>query len=572
MEEVEFLDLEEGSGETGEVGNLCLVGKILNPKPLNSQAITNCFSVAWKTRGSFSVTPWNNNIFLFRFEDPEDRSKVLQNRPWSFMNSLMVLQPLVNGMTILDHVFSTCPFWVQIHGLPVGKMNRANAEIIGRRFQRLLALEGSSDGILLDRSFLRVRVEIDLNNPLPKGFWLRKSSVLLKDLWISYKYERLSDFCYGCGRIGHDSRACKFTPRNTELNSGYDPGLRAGNAARSRIPIEVIRHEVDEAEIRVNQLLRRQPEMERADLGARNLNALVEHVVTKDGQPNRTSTGARPPHSHDVVLALHETGVKSSEQEGISLCTNPTNIPRGIFSPYPLNMNVQFQNKGLNLDHFTRLSSPPSSPNSILNPIPNLSRSTNLQTQYFVTEPFESPLSPFNEPTDGNPNMPLIVEISPNPSPTKETPILPSHPSPNVNTNPVSNLLTSTNSSSPGESLASFFNKLLIKRKASDALEEPGRSKILRLCSPVLNPLPSGSDSKPLRVKRHFKRGDASSKAKKCLNVSQGASEMDFCLCDVPVHQAFDKLVGNLQIMETQLVSNTEKGRVAGPEQPPPQC
>lgn len=120
--------------------------------------------------------------------------------------------------------------------------------------------------------------------------------------------------------------------------------------------------------------------------------------------------------------------------------------------------------------------------------------------------------------------------------------------------------------------MASSFNKLFIKRKASDVLEESGRSKILRLCSPIPNPLPSGLDSKPLRVKRHFKRGGASSKAKKCLDVSQNVSEMDFSLCDVPVHQAFDRLEGDLQIMESQMVFNSEKGRVAGPEQPPPQC
>lgn len=35
MANIEVLDLEEGSGETGEITNLCLLGKVLNPKPLN---------------------------------------------------------------------------------------------------------------------------------------------------------------------------------------------------------------------------------------------------------------------------------------------------------------------------------------------------------------------------------------------------------------------------------------------------------------------------------------------------------------------------------------------------------
>lgn len=68
------------------------------------------------------------------------------------MNSLMVIQPLVEGVAISDFEFLNCPFCVQIHGLPVEKMTHANTEIIGRHFQRILALEASSDGVLLNRS------------------------------------------------------------------------------------------------------------------------------------------------------------------------------------------------------------------------------------------------------------------------------------------------------------------------------------------------------------------------------------------------------------------------------------
>lgn len=134
MDDLEILDLEEGSSETGEVSNLCLVGKVLSPKIINNIAITNVCSTAWKTRSPFSVIPWNNNVFLFRFEEAEDRELVLMERPWSVMNSLLVLRPVETGIAIPDHDFSVSPFWVQIHGLPVEKMTRANAEIIDKRF------------------------------------------------------------------------------------------------------------------------------------------------------------------------------------------------------------------------------------------------------------------------------------------------------------------------------------------------------------------------------------------------------------------------------------------------------
>lgn len=208
------MDLEEGSGDSGIPNNLCLVGKVIQAKTLNASVVSNILMAAWKTRAPFQVSDWNNNVFLFQFEDPEDKRLVVQDGPWSVMNSLLVLRPLEKDMVVSEIQFQLCPFWVQIHGLPVEKMCRANAEIIGKRFGKLIAIEAASNTMLLSRSFLRVKVEINISQPLSKGFWLRGKTG--KDLWISYLYERLPDFCYACGRIGHDNRSCRFTPRGAE--------------------------------------------------------------------------------------------------------------------------------------------------------------------------------------------------------------------------------------------------------------------------------------------------------------------------------------------------------------------
>ncbi|KAF7153142.1 hypothetical protein RHSIM_Rhsim01G0175100 [Rhododendron simsii] len=211
------------------------------------------------TRASFSVVPWSNNTFLFRFKEAEDRDLILKEGPWSVANNLLVLQPLPDGGSVADIVFTHCPFWIQIHGLPVEKMNRANAELMGRGFGRLLAVENSHDGILLGRSFLRVKAETKLDDPLPKGFFLRRKSGY-DDLWISYKFKKLTNYCYACGRIGHENKNCKFVSREAGERSGYGPELRTGRRVRqAAIPIEEIRQQVDEAEVRVNLLLQRRP-------------------------------------------------------------------------------------------------------------------------------------------------------------------------------------------------------------------------------------------------------------------------------------------------------------------------
>ncbi|KAL7212868.1 hypothetical protein ACSBR2_015544 [Camellia fascicularis] len=195
---MESLELPEVTDECEDVSHRCLVGRILAPKILNKHD----------------------------FEDLEDRVRVLQEAPWSVMGSLLVLQPLQPGMAADELDFCWSPFWVQVHGLPFEKMTCAHREVIGNRIGRLLEFEALSDGPLLHRSFLRLRVEVDVTKPLLQGFVLRHrgdSGPGNDGIKVYYKYEKLTEFCYDCGRIGHDKQACKFVSRKEGLSSSYGP-------------------------------------------------------------------------------------------------------------------------------------------------------------------------------------------------------------------------------------------------------------------------------------------------------------------------------------------------------------
>ena len=82
---------------------------------------------------------------------------------------------------------------------------------------------------LVGGDFLRVHVEIDVSKPLCRG-----RRVALDDnteQWISFKYEKLPNFCYWCGLISHDGKDCDLwlarkDSRNTEPTE-YGPWLRA---------------------------------------------------------------------------------------------------------------------------------------------------------------------------------------------------------------------------------------------------------------------------------------------------------------------------------------------------------
>lgn len=58
------------------------------------------------------------------------------------------------------------------------------------------------------QGFLRGKVAVNTSNPLTTGCWLRRADN--NETWIEFRFERLQDFCYKCGRIGHPNTECSF--------------------------------------------------------------------------------------------------------------------------------------------------------------------------------------------------------------------------------------------------------------------------------------------------------------------------------------------------------------------------
>ncbi|KAF7146318.1 hypothetical protein RHSIM_Rhsim04G0150700 [Rhododendron simsii] len=510
MAEFEILDLEEGSGETGVSNSQCLVGKVIQSKVLNATIITNILAAAWKTRAPYHVSDWNNNVFLFRFEDPEDKRLVMQNGPWSIMNSLLVLRPLESNMVVSEINFQHCPFWVQIHGLPVEKMCRANAEIIGKRFGKLIAIEAAPSNMLLSRSFLQVKVEINISQPLPKGFMLRGKTG--RDLWISYLYERLPDFCYACGQIGHDKRSCRFTSRDAEGQSGYGPELRTGRARKIDVPIEEFSSQEGGAMDTAQNVLTRPPEVKGSDdirvrlpelqrsAGdeAREDSVVAERVMSPwMRQDQQTSVGVGVPYAtNDDVLS--GTSVKSSTEPGNVPNSNPLGGALRISEFVSSGSSVLLSDCGPDPVLKSILTAHLLTPEPKVSPSQSTSQSFHTSPAYFVTEPPDSPraLQP-NSLNTSNPNS--TSQIS-------QAIITPSqiHPSTIVEQGkPALSKIVDI-------SLASVFKTLNLKRKAQEDPPELNNSKILRLCSPT--PPPSTSirklpvrNRKPIRNPRSLK-------------------------------------------------------------------
>jgi hypothetical protein len=97
--------------------------------------------------------------------------------------------------------FSEGVYWIQVHDLPLELMTFQNAQIIGNQLGKFLCTEFDGLPASPRKNFLRIKVLLHFKNPLIIGFNLRRSN--RPPSWVHLKYERLSDFCFSCGRLGH---------------------------------------------------------------------------------------------------------------------------------------------------------------------------------------------------------------------------------------------------------------------------------------------------------------------------------------------------------------------------------
>lgn len=112
-------------------------------------------------------------------------------------------------------LFSVRNTWIQLHNIPVGGMTRVNGEQIGKMIGEVkdvdVDLEGAGSG-----PYLRVKVGIDITKPLMRGILLNFQG---NKVWISFKYERLENFCFQCGLIKHDVNGCLKEPISRSTHS-----------------------------------------------------------------------------------------------------------------------------------------------------------------------------------------------------------------------------------------------------------------------------------------------------------------------------------------------------------------
>lgn len=122
--------------------------------------------MGWRFLKNLQIEDAGPNKFLFTFDSLEEKEKVLRQEPWNFKGSGMILGQWSPGETVEQVELSKVSFWVQIHGLPLGVLERDNAILLGSKLGEVIDF----DDLNVNRSYLRVKIWFDATNPLQPGF------------------------------------------------------------------------------------------------------------------------------------------------------------------------------------------------------------------------------------------------------------------------------------------------------------------------------------------------------------------------------------------------------------------
>ncbi|KAM1324467.1 hypothetical protein ACFX2H_045312 [Malus domestica] len=172
---------------TMEIG-VKLVGMALTQKPLNRWGIRNILNSVWKDLGEVGIKWVRENVFIISVPDQSVAKKILAQVSWAVMKKNFVVKAWPPDLALEEVDMKT--------------------------------MEDPAKA----RGFLRVRVLVNSENPLVLGCWLKME--VNRETWVEFRYERLQDFCYHCGRIDHINTECSFAA-NMGGAEGYGDWIKA---------------------------------------------------------------------------------------------------------------------------------------------------------------------------------------------------------------------------------------------------------------------------------------------------------------------------------------------------------
>ncbi|PNY09256.1 hypothetical protein L195_g005802 [Trifolium pratense] len=143
----------------------------------------------WKPVRGVTIKEARRGLFLFSFSHPLDMEEVLNGGPWTFDNNMLIMDRESMGTKLANYIETFVEY-------------------------------DKNKNTSFWRQFMRVRVKIDVRQPLKKDTRVKDRA----GEWcnVNFKYEKLGVFCFVCGIMGHTVNKCevRYSMENNEQIRG----------------------------------------------------------------------------------------------------------------------------------------------------------------------------------------------------------------------------------------------------------------------------------------------------------------------------------------------------------------
>ncbi|XP_041003994.1 uncharacterized protein LOC121249349 [Juglans microcarpa x Juglans regia] len=151
-------------------GECCLVMSLLTNRYYNREALKNTMRKVWQPVYKVSIKDLGSKLFLVEFEADRDKQRALREGPWSFDHNLVLLKHLEGDLQETKIILHEASLWSRLYDMPLNAMNE---------------------------------------EPLMRGITMNLGQ--FGSGWIRFAYERLPNFCYMCGKLGHQQKDCELS-------------------------------------------------------------------------------------------------------------------------------------------------------------------------------------------------------------------------------------------------------------------------------------------------------------------------------------------------------------------------
>ncbi|XP_019149753.1 PREDICTED: uncharacterized protein LOC109146514 [Ipomoea nil] len=224
-----------------------VVGHFLTKKLIKVEYMRQVLASVWQPVFGMRVTELHSNLFLFAFYHETDMVRVLEEGPWSFDNHTLVCRRVPAGYLPGEVKLDTLDMWIQVYDLPLGYTSNVVLEQVGNFVGTFIHCDDRRVGGPV-KTFYRVRVAVPVDKPLK-----RRMKLIRRDKtwgWVNLKYERLHNFCFYYGILGHLEKFCakarvsgvnrEHYPYGDWMRAGQTRGPRQVGAAWLLPPVEAV--------------------------------------------------------------------------------------------------------------------------------------------------------------------------------------------------------------------------------------------------------------------------------------------------------------------------------------------